>query len=410
MRPMRIASLIADLGFGGSENRLLSFASTVDRRRFEQVVVTLYRRDEAYEQGVGSLRQAYANAGVELIDLGEEPRRRILPSLRPGHVMRAGSTVAVLMQKLCRVIRERGIDLIDAQHATAALFGVFAGSLTRRPTTITEYFPYYFDRPGMRLIGQAVFARADAFICDSRAHSDLINRWLFRPHRRSVVIPNGIPVPTATRTNEEMRRRLDIPADRQVKVVGQVSRLVHYKGHRVLLKAAQEILTHCPHTHFVLTGYAHEDPTYVETLRQDARDLGIEDRVRIIHWPGSIGDIWELIDIHVHASFQDSLPIAITEGMAYAKPAVVTEVGGVREMVTHDLTGIVVPMKDPGALAGGILRLLREPETARRLGIAAQERYRLGYRPEVMTRALEDLFAELIARGSGKSSNGRTHA
>jgi glycosyltransferase involved in cell wall biosynthesis len=160
----------------------------------------------------------------------------------------------------------------------------------------------------------------------------------------------------------------------------------------------------------VLTGYAHEDPTYVETLRQDARDLGIEDRVRIIHWPGSIGDIWELIDIHVHASFQDSLPIAITEGMAYAKPAVVTEVGGVREMVTHDLTGIVVPMKDPGALAGGILRLLREPETARRLGIAAQERYRLGYRPEVMTRALEDLFAELIARGSGKSSNGRTHA
>jgi glycosyltransferase involved in cell wall biosynthesis len=356
------------------------------------------------------LRQTYANAGVELIDLGEEPRRRILPSLRPGHVMRAGSTVAVLMQKLCRVIRERGIDLIDAQHATAALFGVFAGSLTRRPTTITEYFPYYFDRPGMRLIGQAVFARADAFICDSRAHSDLINRWLFRPHRRSVVIPNGIPVPTATRTNEEMRRRLDIPADRQVKVVGQVSRLVHYKGHRVLLKAAQEILTHCPHTHFVLTGYAHEDPTYVETLRQDARDLGIEDRVRIIHWPGSIGDIWELIDIHVHASFQDSLPIAITEGMAYAKPAVVTEVGGVREMVTHDLTGIVVPMKDPGALAGGILRLLREPETARRLGIAAQERYRLGYRPEVMTRALEDLFAELIARGSGKSSNGRTHA
>jgi glycosyltransferase involved in cell wall biosynthesis len=407
---MRIASLIADLGFGGSENRLLSFASTVDRRRFEQVVVTLYRRDEAYEQGVGSLRQTYANAGVELIDLGEEPRRRILPSLRPGHVMRAGSTVAVLMQKLCRVIRERGIDLIDAQHATAALFGVLAGSLTRRPTTITEYFPYYFDRPGMRLIGQAVFARADAFICDSRAHSDLINRWLFRPHRRSVVIPNGIPVPTATRTNEEMRRRLDIPADRQVKVVGQVSRLVHYKGHRVLLKAAQEILTHCPHTHFVLTGYAHEDPTYVETLRQDARDLGIEDRVRIIHWPGSIGDIWELIDIHVHASFQDSLPIAITEGMAYAKPAVVTEVGGVREMVTHDLTGIVVPMKDPGALAGGILRLLREPETARRLGIAAQERYRLGYRPEVMTRALEDLFAELIARGSGKSSNGRTHA
>ncbi|MGH7515108.1 MAG: glycosyltransferase family 4 protein [Gemmatimonadales bacterium] len=396
MRRMRIASLIGGLGFGGSENRLLSFARSVDKSRFEHVVITLFRQEESHRQRAGSLHQAYDEAGVELIDLGEVPRTRMLPSLHPANLSRAGATLQRLVRKLCRVIRRRGIDLIDAQQTTATLFGVLAGSLTRRPTTITQYFPTYFDRPGMRLLGQAIYARADAFICDSKANSDLINAWMFRPHRRAVVIPNGVPRPSITRTPVEMRQVLGIPCDGSARVIGQVSRLIPYKGQRVLLRAAREVLSQEPDTYVLLTGYPNEDPAYVETLRQDARELGIAERVRIVSWPGSIGDIWSVIDIHVHASLHDSLPIAITEGMSLAKPAVVTNVGGVEEMVADEETGLVVPMNDPQALATGILRLLRDRDTARRLGLEAQRRYERGYRPEVMVRALEDLFADLI--------------
>lgn len=404
MRRLRIASIIGDLAFGGSQNRLLSFARTIDKTRFEHVVITLYRGEVSHERQVGSLRPIYAEAGIEVIDLGMEPRVRIRPSLRPKHVIGAGATLSRLVRRLCRVLRERRIDLIDAQHATATLFGVVAGSLTRRPTTVTQYFPTYFDRAGMRLLGQAAYARADAFICDSKAHSDLINRWLYRPHRRSMVIPNGVPVPVATRTNPEMRRLLDIPLERSVSVVGQVSRLIPYKGHRVLLRAAREVLAQRPDTYFIFTGYPNEDPTYAETLRQETLSLGVADRVRIVSWPGSIGDIWEVIDVHVHASLHDSLPIAVTEGMSLAKPAVVTDVGGVEEMVTHEDTGLVVPMNDPEALAAGVLRLLREPATCRRLGAAAQRRYHLRYRPEIMSRTLEDLFVDLIGRGRAGAS------
>jgi glycosyltransferase involved in cell wall biosynthesis len=397
MRRMRVASLITNLGMGGSENRLLSFARTIDRTRFEHVVITLHCREESYERGTGSLRQAYADAGIELIDLGVRPGR-LVPRANPAQLFRAGSIMARLLHRLCRVIRQRKVELIDAQHATAAVCGVMAAGLSRVPATVTEYFPSYFDRPGMRLLGQMVFARADAFICDSKAHSDLINDWMIRPHPRALVIPNGVPVPVVTRSNAEMRRMLDIPADRSARVVGQVSRLVHYKGQRVLLRAAREVLAQEPNTYFVLTGYPNEDPGYVETLRQDIRDLDLADRVRIVNWPGSIGDIWEVIDIHVHASLQDSLPIAIAEGMSLGKPAVVTNVGGVEEMVTHEQTGLVVPMNDPGALKRGLLRLLRHPEAGRRLGDEAQRRYRQRYRPEVMTRTLEDLFADVIGR------------
>ena len=341
-RRLRIASVIGDLAFGGSQNRLLSFARTIDRTRFDHVLITLYRGQASHEQQVGSLRPIFAEAGIEVIDLGMEPRVRIRPSRRPAHVIGAGVTLGRLVRRLCRVIRERRIDLIDAQHATATLFGVVAGSLTGRPTTVTQYFPTYFDRPGMRLLGQAVYARADAFICDSRANSDLINRWMYRPHRRAMVIPNGVPVPVATRTNPEMRRLLDIPLDPSVRVVGQVSRLIPYKGQRVLLRAAREVLSQRPDTYFILTGSANEDP--------------------------------------------------------------VTNVGGVEEMVTHEETGLVVPTNDPGALAAGVLRLLRDPATCRRLGAAAQCRYQERYRPEVMSRALEDLFVELIGPDRARAS------
>jgi len=284
----------------------------------------------------------------------------------------------------------------DPAWLRPALLGVLAGTLTRRPTTVTQYFPSYFDRPGMRLLGQAVYARADAFICDSKALSDEINDWMYRPHRRSLVIPNGVPVPVVSRSNAEMRSLLGLPPERSVAIVGQVSRLTPNKGHRVLLRAAREVLRERPDTYFIFTGYPNEDPAYVETLKREALALGVTDRVRIVSWPGSIGDIWEVIDIHVHASLHDSLPIAITEGMSFGKPAVVTNTGGTEEMVTHEETGLVVPMNDAEALAAGMLRLLREPETGRRLGAAAQRRYHQRFRPEVMSRALENLFVDLI--------------
>ena len=251
---------------------------------------------------------------------------------------------------------------------------MLAGRLTGRPTTITEYFPGYYDRRGRRLTGQLVFCLADAFICDSQAHSDLVNRWLFRRHRRARVIPNGIPAPVATRTNAQMRRELRLPDDRGARVVGQVSRLVSYKGQRVLLKAAKRVIARVPDTYFVLTGYPGEDSTYPDTLRRDAEELGIADRVRLVSWPGSIGDVWELIDVQAHASLHDSLPVSVAEGMSFGKPAVVTNVGGIEEMVLHEQTGLVVPMNNPDALAGGLERLLQEPATDERLGMAARQR------------------------------------
>src|SRR5207248_6652808 len=122
---------------------------------------------------------------------------------------------------------------------------------------------------------------------------------------------------------------------------------------------------------------------------------GVDGRVRICGYPGNSGDVWSVVDIHAHPTQLDSLPQAIMEAMSLGIPSVVTPVGGIPAMVDHDRTGLIVPARDPAALADALLRLLREPETASRLGRAAQDRYRQRYTTAIMTKALESIFAGL---------------
>jgi glycosyltransferase involved in cell wall biosynthesis len=175
-------------------------------------------------------------------------------------------------------------------------------------------------------------------------------------------------------------------------VVGQVSGIIPSKGHEVLLEAAARILEREAGVAFLFAGFPRGQDAHQRRLRERIRELGVSDRVRLAGYPGPIGDVWNVIDVHVHASLFDSLPNAIIEGMSLGKPAVVTAVGGIPEIVTHGETGLVVPPGDVDALEHAITRLLRSPDEAARLGAAARRRYEARLRPEHMTAAMEQLF------------------
>jgi len=171
--------------------------------------------------------------------------------------------------------------------------------------------------------------------------------------------------------------------------------LVPYKGHAVVLEAARQILRRDPRVFFLFIGFARYGVDYIRELEQRAASLGIAERVRIAPYPGAIGDVWQLIDIHVHGTLWDSLPNAIIEGMSLAKPLVTTIVGGIPELVQPGKTGLLVPPRDSTALASALLQLLEKPDYAAQLGQAAFAVYRHEYTQEIMTRRLESLFVEL---------------
>jgi len=404
---LRVVSVTDDLTFGGDEARLLAFSRTVDASRIEHRVLTL-QRETHRNQPSTAMRRQFADAGIRIHDL--DVPNALEGDARSGGYLRSAQRAVRKAYRLVRALRKIQPDLVDAHLVTGGLIGALAARCAGTPAVVTLYEPdpftavsyhasSFWERCVWSAVGQLTFVFARGVITDSERLAGEFRKWMWR--RRPVfVIPNGVdaPAPQTQMNREEMRQRLGLPSDSRRKIIGQVSGLVPYKGLTVLLDAAVRVLGEVPESFFVVVGYDRTNEGYKEFLQQRASALGIADSFRIVSYPGPIAEVWPAFDIHVHASLMDSLPNSIMEGMSLGLPAVVTSVGGITEMVTHDETGMIVPPGDPNSLAASLVDLLRHPQKAARLGHAARNRYCERYRTEIMTRSLERLFASLAGQ------------
>jgi glycosyltransferase involved in cell wall biosynthesis len=390
---LRVLSVINSLYFGGAECRLLSLSRSIDRERFDQRVLTLKVPDAKREHSLGGLRPHFLAAGIAVDDLGEEA-----PELGSAHgtavkVARSVPRLARTLAKLRSYIRENRIDVVDTHTGTANQIGIAAAVFSNRPVVATTYGLEVF-RPlwVWRSSESAMFTAASAIVTDSEAVAGQVRRKVLRP-RHVAVIPNGIAPPQTQRTREEMHARFGIPLDPNVRVIGQVASLTPRKGHLILLDAAYRLTRADPNVHFLICGYARGWSDYERALHVRTAELGLSPRVHFVEYPGPVGDVFCGIDVQVHAATQESLPQAIIEGMALAKPAVVTAIAGIPAMVSDGESGLVVPPDDAAALATALARLLQDGPLATRLGAAARQRYLANYTDLQMARRLEAIFA-----------------
>jgi glycosyltransferase involved in cell wall biosynthesis len=405
---LHILSVVDDLFFGGGEYRLLAFGQTLDRTRFDYTLVTLLRPDEQLERKYGSLRGQFVESGIEVIHFDGSPVGYWNSSRGLSRIPRSAVSFLRRLLKLRALIRERQIDVLDIHLPPTNPVGVLAGLITSRPTIVTLYQIMGVERWLLWLSCQFNLCMANLLVTDSAQQREAIRQWVVRS-RKVRVIPNPTLLSESSFTAAQMRISLELPVDPRIKVIGQISRLIPYKGHMVLLDAARLVLAQEADVAFLIVGYLTGDSSYPRQLNEKSRALGIEARVRFVSYPGNIADVWRAIDIHAHASLLDSLPNAILESMCLGKPAVVTNVGGISTMVENEKTGLVIPAGDPQSLADALLRLLRDPSFANRLGEAARHRYVEKFRPENMTSQLEQLFLEVEAR-SALSNSGQREA
>ncbi len=393
MKRLRVLSVVNNLYFGGAECRLLTLAKQIDRERFDQTVLTLKRGDPQRERELGSLRPHFAAAGVAVEQLNETAPRVGSAHGSAAKVARSVPRLARTLVKLAAYIRAHRIDVVDTHSGTANQIGIAAAVLAGRPVVATTYGLERFRPLWLwRASEAAMFVAASTIVTDSDAVAAQIRGRLCR-RRPIAVIPNGIEPPLSARGRDEMRADFGIPADARIRVVGQVASLTPRKGQLILLEAAQRVLRQDPHVHFLICGYARDPLDYERSLHARVAELGIASRVHFTGYPGPIGDVYRAIDVQVHAATEESLPQAIIEGMALSKPAVVTAVAGIPSLVTDGESGLVVPPSDAEALADALIRLLRDPRLAQRLGAAAFSRYSQRYTDGQMARSLESIFA-----------------
>ncbi len=392
---IKVVSLMNELLFGGDENRLLSMSRAIDKTRFDHRVMTIKRPDAEFDARFGTMRGHYAAAGIEVDDLGEGyPNAHVRPG-DPVLVLNRATMLARTMNHFSRYVRRHRIDVIDAHLGPGNLVGVATGKMTRTPVAVTTYHAEPWEPRWLwRRVHASVLRNATVVITDSEACADTLRSFMDRPSAAISVITNGLDPPSSSRSRAEMRRSLGLPDGPAVRVIGQVATLLPTKGQMVLLDAAKIILNETSDVAFLIVGFPR-DPAYRDALVRRAEELGIQERVRIVCYPGPIGDVWKAIDIHTHPTLLDSLPQAIMEAMSLGLPSVVTPIAGIPTMIEDDHTGLIVRPSDPGDLARALLRLLSDAPSAQRLGAAASQRFRERYTTEIMTRSLEDLFARM---------------
>lgn len=226
------------------------------------------------------------------------------------------------------------------------------------------------------------------------AVSSQIEQVLSRKYgtRKVVQIHNGIRFCRTQRIKTAVETRQQLGIDRSRRIIGTVGRLTAVKGHEYFLAGAQQLLQNRRDLHFLIVG----DGPLLDHFKGKARNLGIASHVTFLGHRDDTYDLIGAMDVFVLPSLHEGIPMVILEAMALARPVVASRVGGIPEVITDAVHGLLIPVADSGELAEGCRRFLDDRSLAERCGLAGQRRVEQEFSAESMGQKVWALYHELI--------------
>lgn len=177
-------------------------------------------------------------------------------------------------------------------------------------------------------------------------------------------------------------------------LVGIVAHLADHKGHQYLIQATKILKQQAPKIKTIIVG---EGPLSMELDRQ-AKELDVEDIIFFLGFRKDIPKILSSLDLFVLSSHLEGMGSSILDAMASRLPVVATKVGGIPEVVINGETGLLVPPRNPSALARAILRLYSDKTLASRLGQKGYELVHRKFSAEAMADKVVRLYEKIGLR------------
>jgi glycosyltransferase involved in cell wall biosynthesis len=242
----------------------------------------------------------------------------------------------------------------------------------------------------------------DHFITDADAGKQVLITEDHVPAARITTVPIGIedePEEERCAARRTTRERLGVADD--TVVIGNVARLVPFKGHRVLLDAVARVVAASPGVLFPIIG----DGELLEPLQEQAHTLGITPYVRFLGFQDDLHLWYPAFDIYCHSSLElaaEMFPIAILRALATGLPVVCTNVGGIANMVREGTSGFLVSPEDPAALAHALLTLILDGDRRRSMGGASARLFHEHYHATAMAEKIEQVYRTVLATGTPK--------
>lgn len=370
---------IAAGGSGGAERQMLTLARELQRSH--DVRFFVMRSGDLADT-------AAADLGVEIHRLGLSDE-----TLRTAPIAYTISLVRAFFRYLRLA---RSVDVVDAWMASAYGFAALAQPLARVPVLIAgrrSLWATPADRPWRRKAGWVAIRRFDAVVANSAAVAWAAVRQAGVHRDRVHVIRNGIypPAPPVEGERERLRRSWGVSSD--CLVVGSVANYLPGKGLEAVVEVAGRLRAQRPDLRYLLIGEGPLRPT----LARRIAELQLEDIVTLHGFHRDAQQLYQGFDFVLHGSEREGLPNVILEAAAWGKPIVATDVGGTAEVVRDRREALLVPARDPAALAAALLELVLNAGLRDKLAGAARLRA-LAFSPERLAAETAALYAALFAR------------
>lgn len=345
---MVIAQIVEADAPGGTERLVLQIAQDLRQRGHRVVVV-----GPADGPGKGWLGREVRALGFDYETI---PKRSMLDPRS--------------ITDITRLIRKHTVDVVHSHEFAPSVFGAMATWLTRRTHVFTTHGNLYFAAAWRRKALMRWAARhSDAVVSVSRDTADDLERLLELRKGAVHVIANGIMSKAGER--QPVRAELGLkPEDVLLLALGNVS---ERKNHIAILRALEQLQRRRPELQWHLA-IAGTDQGKLGELREFARVTALESRVHFLGHRGDTENLLAASDIFVMSSLHEGMPLAIMEAMFASKPVITSVAGGIGEMITEGVEGMLTAVNDDDAMARGLERLLSDASLRQRLGAAARER------------------------------------
>lgn len=346
------------------------------------------------EQQASYLMKGLSQRGIKVIAAG----RPNTPFLQTDHGIEGLQRVAapfrgewcpVTVWRLARLIRQEGVEIIHAHtshsHTIACLARLFAG---RGKVVVSRRVDF---RIKSHVLNRIKYSLPDRIVAISDKIAEVLRSGGIDDAKlrtvHSAIDPKRLEAPP---WSAEELAGLGIPVG--AKLLGNVAALVGHKDHATLLAAMPEAMESVPDLHLLIAGEGalHSD------LEEQARRLGIKERVHFLGYRKDVPRLLHTIHAFVLSSKEEGLGTSVLDAMACNLPVVATAGGGIPEMVHHERTGLLAPVGDSKCLAGHIIRVFTDIALAERLGRNACALVYEGFTVERMVEGNLEVYRELL--------------
>lgn len=296
------------------------------------------------------------------------------------------------LRRLRALIHDREIDIVHC-HGYREDFCAVASMLPARLVATNHLWKR--STRALRFYARLdswIIRRFDRVVAVSGAiQQELARAGLRKP--QLTYVPNGVDVERFSRLSDVRSPvRDELTLGGEGPVIAAISSLTVEKGHAFLLHSVAALAAELPGLRLAIVG---EGPLRA-SLGALAESLDIGARVAFLGRREDVPEILRATDIYALPSLSEGFPIALLEAMAAGKACVATDVGDVGRAVESQVTGLLVPPGDIGALAAAIAKLARDPGLRRELGANAQravaERHTLAAMARDYCRIYDELF------------------